>query len=304
MVCIIIFRGLCMSEFFRELIFDILPHSLEETIFILPLLFLTYLFMEYLEHKTGDKLIEFVKKSTKVGPLIGATTGIVPQCGFSAMASSLYSGRVITLGTLIAVFLSTSDEMIPIMISRQVPVSNLIVVIITKLILGALGGFILDLIFRAKRNDDSICVEEMCEHEHCNCEKGIFPSALRHTLSVYIYIFIIILALNLIIHNVGDEAIASLVITKPVVGQLICGLIGIIPSCASSVVITELFLNDVISAGAMMSGLLVGSGVGILVLFRTNKHLKENILILVTLYAMGIIFGIVLDILNFGVLLK
>ncbi len=293
-----------MSEFFHELIFDILPHALEETILILPFLFLTYLFMEYLEHKTGDKLITFIKKSTKVGPLIGATTGIVPQCGFSAMASSLYSGRVITLGTLIAVFLSTSDEMIPIMISRQVPVSNLIIVIVTKLVLGALGGFILDFIFRAKRNEESICVEEMCEHENCNCDKGIFPSALRHTFSVYLYIFIIILALDLIIHNVGEEAIASLVISKPVIGQLICGLIGIIPSCAASVVITELYLGNVISAGAMMSGLLVGSGVGVLVLFRTNKHLKENILLLTSLYAIGIVFGIILDILNFGALLK
>ena len=145
------FRGLYMPSFFKELIFDIFPHSVADTILILPFLFLTYLFMEYLEHKTGDKLVNFVKNSGNVGPLIGATVGIVPQCGFSAMASSLYSGRVITLGTLIAVFLSTSDEMLPIMISRHVPISNVVILIITKLTLGIVGGFIVDFIFKSKR---------------------------------------------------------------------------------------------------------------------------------------------------------
>lgn len=293
-----------MPSFFKELIFDIFPHSVADTILILPLLFLTYLFMEYLEHKTGDKLVNFVKNSGNVGPLIGATVGIVPQCGFSAMASSLYSGRVITLGTLIAVFLSTSDEMLPIMISRHVPISNVVILIITKLTLGIVGGFIVDFIFKSKRIKEDICVEEICEHENCNCSKGILPSAIRHTISIYLYIFVVTLILNLIIHNVGEDAIASLVIGKPAVGQLICGIVGLIPNCAASVVITELFLGGVISAGAMMSGLLVGAGVGILILFRTNKHLKENLLIIGTLYVSGVVFGIILDILNFGALLK
>ena len=293
-----------MPNFFKELIFHIIPHAFEDTVLILPFLFLTYVFMEYIEHKTEDKFVLFIKNSGKVGPLIGSAVGIVPQCGFSAMASSLYSGRVITLGTLIAVFLSTSDEMLPIMLSRQVPIKNIIVLLLTKLIIGMISGFIVDIIFRTRHEPEDICVEEMCDHENCQCEKGILPSAIKHTVSVYAFIFVITLALDAIIHYIGEDALASFVIARPVVGQLLCGIIGIIPNCAASVVVTELFINGIISAGAMMSGLLVGAGVGLLILFRTNKHLKENFKIIGLLYIFGVIFGVILDILNFGALLS
>ena len=273
-----------MTEFIKEFFLHIIPHTFKDTITILPFLFLTYLFMEYIEHASSGKIISLVKKSGKIGPLIGSLAGIVPQCGFSATASSLYSGRVITLGTLFAVFLSTSDEMLPIMITHKAPIVHILIILSTKLILGIVVGFVIDFIFRTRKTSNEICVEEICDKEHCQCKKGIFRSALHHSISVFAFIFLVTLILNTAIHSIGEQTLADLIISKPVIGQILCAAVGLIPNCASSVVITELFLQNIITSGAMMSGVLVGAGVGILILFRTNRNIKENIKITAALY--------------------
>ena len=289
-------------EIFAELP-HLLLHSLKDTVHVLPFLFISYLVMEFIEHKASGKLANAIQKSGKAGPFIGSSVGIIPQCGFSTLASSFFAGKIITMGTLIAVFLSTSDEMLPVMISNKFPLASILIILFTKFIIAVIAGFIIDLIFRQTLHNDEE-IEEFCNHEHCQCEKGIFRSSLYHTVHVFVFILIVTIFLNTFIHFVGEDKLASLVIGKPVLGQLIAGIIGLIPNCASSVIITELYIKGAISAGAMMSGLLVGAGVGILVLFRTNKHLKENLIISGLMYSIGVVFGILLDLLNFGALLK
>lgn len=282
---------------------DIIKDTLIDGIKLIPFLFIAYLIMEYLEHKTGDKTKKIVQKSGKFGPLLGSALGIFPQCGFSAAAANLYAGRVITLGTLIAVFLSTSDEMLPILISEAAPIQLILKIIAIKLVIGAIAGFIIDGIYtiilrkRKKENKDTVedVIGHMCKHEHCDCEHGIFKSALKHTISIFIFIIIITFIINTLIYFIGEETIANLVSSVPVIGILLVTLLGFIPNCAGSVIITELYLSNLISLGTMISGLLVGSGIGILVLFKSNKHLKENISIVAILYIVGIISGLLID---------
>lgn len=282
---------------------DIIKDTLIDGIKLIPFLFIAYLIMEYLEHKTGDKTKKIVQKSGKFGPLLGSALGIFPQCGFSTAAANLYAGRVITLGTLIAVFLSTSDEMLPILISEAAPIQLILKIIAIKLVIGAIAGFIIDGIYtiilrkRKKENKNSVgdVIGHMCKHEHCDCEHGIFKSALKHTISIFIFIIIITFIINTLIYFIGEETIANLVSSVPVIGILLVTLLGFIPNCAGSVIITELYLSNLISLGTMISGLLVGSGIGILVLFKSNKHLKENISIVAILYIVGIISGLLID---------
>lgn len=277
-------------------IIHILEHSLLDTLKLVPFLFLTYLLMEYIEHRTTDKVKKMIYKSGSAGPFIGGLLGAVPQCGFSASAASLYAGRVISLGTLIAIFLSTSDEMLPILISEKADVRLILQILGVKVCIGMIAGFIIDFVMRLnkKPQDDKLKIHDMCEHGHCHCEKSIWKSALKHTLQIVIFILLVNLVLNCVIEFIGEESLADLFFTKPVIGELIAGLVGLIPNCASSVVITQLFLEGVIGYGAMMSGLLVGSGVGILVLFKVNEKMKENLKILALLYAIGVGSGILL----------
>ncbi len=273
----------------------IIEHSILDTLKIVPFLFITYLLMEYIEHKTTDKVKRAIHKSGKAGPFFGGLLGVLPQCGFSASAAGLYAGRVISLGTLIAIFLSTSDEMLPILISEAVDVLVIVKILGIKIAIGMVAGFIIDFVIRSKKADEKdLKIHDLCEHEHCHCEKSIWKSALIHTLQIIAFIFVVNFALTLVIEFIGEESLANLFFTKPVIGEMIAGLVGLIPNCASSVVITQLFLEGVISFGSMMSGLLVGSGVGILVLFKVNESLKENLKIVGLLYLIGVISGIVL----------
>lgn len=283
---------------------EVIEDTLIDALKLVPFLFLTYLLMEYLEHKTGDKTKEVIKKSGKLGPLFGAILGIVPQCGFSAAAASLYAGRVITMGTLIAVFLSTSDEMLPILISEAAPISLIVQVLLIKLVIGAIAGFIIDavrgLIIRRKKDTNKEeeadeAIGHMCEHDHCDCEHGIIKSSIKHTLNILIFIIIITFILNTIVHFIGEENISNAIASVPFVGILVSALFGFIPNCAGSVIITELYLSNLISLGSMMAGLLVGSGIGILVLFKSNKHMKQNFTIAGLLYLIGIISGLIID---------
>ena len=277
-------------------IIHVLEHSLLDTLKLVPFLFLTYLLMEFIEHKTSDKVKKIVHKSGKAGPLIGGLLGAVPQCGFSASAASLYAGRVVSLGTLIAIFLSTSDEMLPILISEAADVKLILQILGMKVVIGMIAGFVIDFVthFKKKPETEEFKIHDMCEHGHCHCEKSIWKSALKHTLQIVLFILIVNLVLNFVMEFIGEESLANLFFAKPIIGELIAGLVGLIPNCASSVVITQLFLEGVIGFGPMMSGLLVGSGVGILVLFRVNENLKDNLKILALLYAIGVGSGIFL----------
>lgn len=289
-----------MSEEFLEVLLDTGIDALK----LLPFLFITYLIMEYIEHKTGDKTKNIIKKSGKWGPVFGAILGIFPQCGFSAAAANLYAGKVITLGTLIAIFLSTSDEMLPILISEAAPIDIILKILATKLVIGIIAGVVIDFVGQAfkkkkEKQENEEAVEEighMCEHEHCHCEKeGILKSSIKHTLNIFIFIIIISLVMNIAIYFIGEEKISNLILNMPVVGPLIAGIVGLIPNCASSVILTQLYLQNVISVGSMIGGLLVGSGIGILILFRVNENLKENMKITGMLYLIGVVSGIIID---------
>ena len=248
----------------------------------------------------------------KWGPIIGSILGVFPQCGFSVSATNLYAGRVITLGTLIAVYLSTSDEMLPIFISEAVSPVIILKILGIKLIIGMIAGVIIDLFVHliiknknkkiVQQNEEDSEENEighMCEEEHCHCnESGILKSAIHHTLSILVFIVLITFIINTVVHFVGEETIAGWILNKPVIGPVIASLIGLIPNCAASVIITNMYLENVISLGSMISGLLTGAGVGLAVLFKTNDKIKENIGIIILLYAIGVISGIMIDLIG------
>ena len=275
----------------------VLEHTLLDSIKIFPFLLIAYLIMEFIEHKTTDKTREAIKKSGKFGPFIGSLLGAFPQCGFSVTATNLYAGRVITLGTLFAVYLSTSDEMLPILLSEGVSGPLILKILGIKILIGMLAGVVIDLIIsRFHRNkEEENKIESICEHEHCHCEESIWKSAIKHTLSVFIFILLISLVLNIAIEYIGEDTLAGLVSGKPVITALIACAIGLIPNCASSVILTQLYLSNVLSLAVMIGGLLVNAGVGLLVLFKVNHNQKENIKIVLGLYAIGIISAIILQ---------
>lgn len=279
---------------------EILLHTLIDTLKLLPFLFLTYLLMEFLEHRSASATEGWLHRAGKFGPLVGSALGIVPQCGFSAAASGLYSGRVITAGTLIAVYLSTSDEMLPILLSSpQVSPLAILKLLLTKLAVGMAAGFLVDWIASLckKKNApaNSPCIEEFCEREHCKCQDHFALSALKHTLKITVFILIINLILNLVIHGVGEDQLKRFVSDYPILSNLFSALVGLIPNCASSVAITELYISGVLSIGAALSGLLVNAGIGVVILFRNNRPVSDSFRILGILFAIGLSVGILVD---------
>ncbi|MCI8433417.1 MAG: arsenic efflux protein [Lachnospiraceae bacterium] len=277
------------------MMWDIIADTLFDVIKLLPFLFLTYLAMEYLEHRAGGKAEALIKKAGRFGPVIGGVLGVAPQCGFSAAASNLYAGRVITLGTLLAIYLSTSDEMLPVLISEKAPLGLIGKLLLAKAAVGMLAGAAVDFLLRKRNVPAGGHIHDICEQEHCHCEKGIFRSAISHTAQIALFILLITFLLNLALHFAGEDALARLVLNRPVLGPVLAGLVGLIPNCAGSVVITQLYLEGVIGTGAAMAGLLSGSGVGLLVLFRVNHNKKENLTILGLLYGIGVLAGIVTE---------
>lgn len=277
---------------------DIILDTLIDSIKLLPFLFVTYLILEYLEHKTGGKAQNVIKKSGKFGPAIGSLLGIVPQCGFSAAAANFYAGRVISLGTLIAIFLSTSDEMLPILISEAAPISLIGKVILIKLLIGMVCGFIIDLFSKFNNKEKNIEkeIKHLCEHDHCDCEHGVVKSAIKHSLNIFVFIIIVSFILNLLIHFIGEDTISSIFNSNKILGPILASFVGLIPNCASSVILTQLNLSGVIPLSTMISGLLVNAGLGLLVLFRVNNNLKENIFITALLYIIGVLSGFILSI--------
>lgn len=335
-----------------EMILDALLDAVLDTVKLIPFLFITYMGMEYLEHKAEKHTTGMLEKAGHFGPLIGAVVGILPQCGFSAAASSLFAGGVISVGTLIAVFLSTSDEMLPIFISEGVHPATMLRILATKAILGLISGFLLDVFMRHGRHTKAPekHIHDLCVHEHCDCNDdeeeeelhteaahtheanaddhthrhvaeehhshehaaahahaghhhhhhqkgfmGIAMPALHHTVQITGFIFFITLIITLLVEGIGAEALGHFLSGKPIVGVFLAGVVGLIPNCAASVSITQLYLMGILNAGQMMAGLLVGAGVGLLVLFRTNDHPNENLRITIMLYGLGVFWGLVIE---------
>ena len=290
---------------FWHLLGHSLLHTLEDTLKVVPFLFLTYLLMEFLEHKANGAPERWLRGSGKVGPLVGGALGVLPQCGFSAAATGFYTGRMITTGTLIAVYLSTSDEMLPILISSGAPVPTVLKLLGTKLVIGIAAGFAIDgvtrLVCRGKTCEQEPQIEELCERENCDCGDRFVLSALKHTAYITVFLLLFTFVLNLGIEAVGEENIQSVVLNRPVLGSVLAALVGLIPNCASSVALTSLFVDGVISSGALLSGLMVNAGIGLAILFRNNRPLKDSLRIVGILFGISVICGILIDLTTLGV---
>lgn len=315
-----------------DLVIDVLKDGLKDTGQLVPFLFLTYLAMEALEHGTAGRAERIIANADKSGPVLGALLGALPQCGFSAMAATLYAGRVITAGTLVAVILSTSDEMVPVFLAHQEPMSRLLAVVGFKMLVGMAVGLLVDAVLRTlhRTGDGHPHIKELCERAHCHCDDAddgldaghghghdhghdhaghhhghdhshddgqgfwwhITRSALVHTVEVTVFIFVISLVFGFVIELVGEDAIASFLGSHPVRATLLAGLVGLIPNCGASVALTELYLSGTLASGPMIAGLLVSGGVGLLVLFRTNADMRQNVEIAAFVYVVGVLAGL------------
>ena len=276
----------------KEIIIDTLVDSLK----LLPFLFVAFFIIELIEHKLDKKNKDLIAKNTKFGPTIGALLGLVPQCGFSVMATNLYVTRIISLGTLIAIYLSTSDEMIPILLADGSSFKTIALILSIKFIIGMLSGYFIDLFLRKQKKPKKDY--EICENENCHCEKSLLVSSLIHTLKILVFLIIITFILNVLFEYVGNDALTNIFMKNSIFGPFLTSLIGLIPNCGSSIIISKLYLEGMISLGATISGLLTGSGVALLVLFRTNKNLKENLLILMLVYLIGALSGIIIGLIE------
>ena len=273
-----------------ELLIDVLVDNL----LLLPFLFPTYLVLEAIEAHAGGALERTLGRARRWGPLAGALSGAVPQCGFSAAAASLYAGGVITVGTLVSVFLSTSDELIPVLVSRAIPLGLLVKIVGLKVLFGLAAGLAVDAFLRARgTRTPAPHVEDLCAHSRCGCteHRGIVVPALIHTAEIFVFILVVSGIIELALHFAGEDVLKSFVLNRPVVGELLAGLAGMVPNCAVSVAFAQLYAEGGMSAGALMAGSLAGSGLGALVLFRTHRRLKDNLLILVAVYVFGVMFG-------------
>lgn len=270
---------------------EILLDALIDTIRLIPFLFISFILMELIEHKLTNKIK--LSKINKFGPIAGSMLGIIPQCGFSALASNLYAARIITLGTLFSIYLSTSDEMLPILIANHANIKEIITIISIKFIIGLIFGIIIDIIIKKKYKIDEE-INSICEEEHCHCEESILKSSIFHTVKISIFILLI----NIFLNSIIDKTfITNFTKSNIILSPILTSIIGLIPNCASSIIITELYLEEVITLGSCLSGLLCGSGVGILILFKQNKNLKENIFITLTLIIFSSICGIIFNLL-------
>ncbi|MFR6306327.1 MAG: putative manganese transporter [Bacilli bacterium] len=277
----------------KEVILDTIVDSLK----LIPFLLVAFLIIELLEHKLNNKTKNIITKSKKVGPIIGSLLGVIPQCGFSVMATNLYITRIITLGTLISIYLSTSDEMLIIMISEKVEISLILKILLIKIFFGIVYGLIIDKIINKKKKDKETNYE-LCDEEHCDCNHSILLSAIKHTLHITLFIFIITLIINTIFTLLGDNYLSKILLNNSTLSSFITSLIGLIPNCAASVILTELYLNSTISLGALIGGLLTSSGSSLLVLIKNNKNQKENLSIILLLYALGVLSGIIIELIS------
>lgn len=293
-----------------DLFIDVLSEAIVDTLKLVPFLLVTYLVMEALEHSAAQRVQRAVERSGKAGPVVGALLGALPQCGFSAMAATLYAGGVVTAGTLVAVILSTSDEMVPVFLAHRAPVSQLVAILAFKAVVGVAVGFAVDAALRARHlvSGEAPHIHDLCERAHCHCDDGcgchgspdhhgssrwfILRSAAIHTAQVSFFILVVTLVSGLVIESVGQETLGALLANHPIRATFLAGLVGLVPNCGASVAITELYLDGVLSAGPMVAGLLSSGGVGLLVLWRTNADMRKNLLLTVFVYAVGVAVGL------------
>lgn len=359
-----------------DLLIDILLDAGKDTLSLVPFLLVTYLALETLEHVAGDRVNGAIKRAGAAGPVVGSLLGMVPQCGFSAMAATLYAGRVVTLGTLVAVFLSTSDEMLPLLLAEQVPVQTMAMLLASKALIALVTGFIVDAAIRGLRRNvrahaairrtvlgtavnpahvncahddhsggdiiDEVAeagvsadhIHELCERDHCGCDDdedghgrdhshghshdhghadkhehhhdhshshegapvlSIIRSAISHTVQVSVFIFLVTLILVAVLDTFGESAIEQFLRGNETLAVLGSALVGLIPNCSASVVITQLYLEGALQLAPMLAGTLISAGVGYLVLFRTNRSARENAVFLVMMYVIGAGWGLILS---------
>lgn len=353
-----------------DLLIDILLDAGKDTLSLVPFLLVTYLALESLEHVAGDHVNGVIKRAGAAGPVVGSLLGIVPQCGFSAMAATLYAGRVVTLGTLVAVFLSTSDEMLPLLLAEQVPVQTMAMLLVSKALIALITGFIVDAAIRGLRRNarahaairrtvlgtaanpahvncahddhtggdiiDEVAeagvsadhIHELCERDHCGCDEdegehghghhydyghadehhhdhghshegapvlSIIRSAISHTVQVSVFIFLVTLILVAVLETFGESAIEQFLRGNETLAVLGSALVGLIPNCSASVVITQLYLEGALQLAPMLAGTLISAGVGYLVLFRTNRSARENAMFLIMMYVIGAGWGLILS---------
>lgn len=279
---------------------DVLLDAVLDTAKMLPFLFLAFLLMEFIEHRAGDKLAGILGKAgkkTAAGPATGAILGCVPQCGFSVAAANLYAGRIITLGTLIAVFIATSDEAVPVLLAHPDMLGSIWKLLAVKIIAALIAGIAADIVIKAFRiRTDGESIEDICTESGCGCgSHGIWYSAFRHTIGVGIFIFIVNLVIGTVMSIAGSEAVKHFIGEMGAFQPLAAGLVGMIPNCAASVLITELYAEGAISFGTAAAGLCTGAGIGLAVLFRSNKNIKENLIIMGIVYAAGVVCGMILN---------
>ena len=287
-----------------DLFLDSLLDGLKDGAWSLPVLFVAYLLMELLER--SQKLNEEILHgySHKAGPLLGGLLGVAPQCGISGAAATLFSTGSVTVGTMLAVFFATSDEMLPIMLSSvadgNIRLSSILLIVLGKAALGVALGYLADLLLtkyiRSQKN-----IHGFCEREHCACDEeegNVFVSALKHTLKIAVMLIAVNVILNFVLGMIGVERLSGSVLNRPFIGEILLALVGLIPNCSVSVVITESYLSGLIGLGGLFAGLLSNAGIGLLVLFRTNKNLKENLVITSTLYGLSAAAGIVITLVS------
>lgn len=358
------------------LLIDILLDAGKDTLSLVPFLLVTYLALETLEHVAGNRVNGAIKRAGAAGPVVGSLLGMVPQCGFSAMAATLYAGRVVTLGTLVAVFLSTSDEVLPLLLAEQVPVQTMAMLLASKALIALVTGFIVDAAIRGLRRNarahaairrtvlgtaanpahvncahddhtggdiiDEVAeagvsadhIHELCERDHCGCDEdededehehghghdhghedehehhdghghshshegapllSIIRSAISHTVQVSVFIFLVTLILVAVLETFGESAIEQFLRGNETLAVLGSALVGLIPNCSASVVITQLYLEGALQLAPMLAGTLISAGVGYLVLFRTNRSARENVLFLIMMYVIGAGWGLILS---------
>ena len=279
---------------------DLLTDVLHDTLSMLPFLYAAYVFMEYLEHKSNDKMQRLLAGTRRFGPLVGSVLGIVPQCGFSVIAGGLYMNGSITLGTLIAVFVSTSDEAIPILIAQPNQLDVLVQVIAVKLVIGCISGYLIDLLVKQHHLKENHPLHDI--HEHCDEEQkkhpSIFAIAFLHTLKIFLFIFCVNFIISFIIHEFGEEALAQFLGAGSFLQPLFASLVGFIPNCAASVILSQLFIDGVVSFGALTAGLITSAGLGLLVLFKMYDNKKDICRILGILFIIALVTGSILQILS------
>lgn len=276
---------------------DIIFDTLWDGIKLIPFLFVAFLIIELIEHKFNKKTKNVIKKSGKYGPIIGSLFGLIPQCGFSVVATNFYITRVISIGTLFAIYLSTSDEMLPLMLSEGSSFKTILCILLIKFICGIVFGLIIDKIIR-KKNIRLEYDYHLCDKDHCDCSHSVMKSSIKHTINTLFFVLIISFIFNVLFEYLGTEVISKMFMKDNLFGPFVGSLIGLIPNCGASIALTELFLKGAINMGTCIAGLLTGSGVAIIVLFKSNKNLKENIFIVTVLYLIGVLVGIFIELIG------